>query len=225
MLDKVELNPENKAEWAVVWLHGLGADGNDFVPAVPELRLPADASVKFVFPHAPVRPVTVNGGMPMRAWYDILAMGEIREVNEAHLGEARTQLFDLLDGLNEEGIPDPRIVLIGFSQGGALGYHGVIDGQRAVAGLACLSTYRIGDTASATADTNLPIFVAHGDWDPVVPQALGRAGFESLCREGYRPSWHSYPMEHQVCIEELRDLGQWLKSRVGIGEEDQAFGK
>ncbi len=214
-LSCVEIEPATPAVATVIWLHGLGADGNDFVPVVPELQLPESLPLRFVFPHAPVRPVTINGGMPMRAWYDILSMGDSREVNEAQLNRSKEQVDALIDREQQRGIAADRILLIGFSQGGAVAYQSALRSPHPLAGLATLSTYRIKaalpENQALAHNRSLPVFTAHGEWDAVVPRNLGRQGFESLQAEGLEPAWHSYPMGHEVCLAEIRDLGDWMQ--------------
>ncbi|MCW9051902.1 MAG: dienelactone hydrolase family protein [Motiliproteus sp.] len=218
LLPCIELEPEKSAVASVIWLHGLGADGNDFVPVVPELQLPEDLAVRFIFPHAPVRPVTINGGMPMRAWYDILSMGNSREIEDQHLYDAQQQIDALIERELERGVASENIILIGFSQGGAVAYQTALRYGQRLAGLACLSTYRISPERSENRcqpwNRELPVFVAHGEWDPVVPVGLGREGYESLSSDGIQAEWHSYPMEHEVCLEEIRTLGAWLAARL-----------
>lgn len=214
MLQTQVIEPAAQPRGSVIWLHGLGADGHDFVPVVPELALPETLPLRFIFPHAPIRPVTINGGMPMRSWYDILSMGHSREVNEDQLAESTAEIESLIEAQIRQGIAPERIVLIGFSQGGAVAYNTALRHSRRLAGLAALSTYRIGAGESAyaphPANAELPIFISHGDWDSVVPVALGKAAYESLLGEGYQPQWHSYPMDHEVCLAQIQRLGRWL---------------
>ncbi|MEH6625300.1 MAG: alpha/beta fold hydrolase [Motiliproteus sp.] len=214
----VELNPAEQAVATVIWLHGLGADGNDFVPIVPELKLPDTLPVRFVFPHAPIRPVTINAGMSMRAWYDILSMGASREVDEQQLDEVCEQIAQLIRQENERGIPCEKILLVGFSQGGAVAYQTALKHPQPLAGLACMSTYRIKPELPKNrchdANIKLPVWVAHGEFDPVVPIGLGREGYESLAPEGLQASWQSYPMDHEVCLEEVLELGRWMMAQL-----------
>lgn len=216
MQQPIEIETAPTVSASVIWLHGLGADGNDFVPVVPAMPL-AGMGLRFIFPHAPVRAVTVNGGMAMRAWYDILAMGNERRINEAHLREAAQQVETLIQRERERGIPRSRIVLIGFSQGGAVAYHCGLTAAQPVAGLALLSTYRVNPAAfpCQSANRSTPVFCAHGSYDDVVPLDLGQRSYRSLLDEGLNPAWHSYPMGHEVCLEEIEALAEWLRSLLG----------
>ena len=209
---EVETAPEPGA--SVIWLHGLGADGNDFVPIVPELRLPASLAVRFVFPHAPVRPVTINNGMRMRAWYDIAAADLSNRADLAGVRQSQSLLEALIGRETARGMPSARIVLAGFSQGGAIAlYTGVRHAER-LAGIVALSTYLVSadtlGTEAGPANRALPIFMAHGTADPIVRYAWGEASRRALQAAGYRVDWHSYPMEHSVCLEEIVALGAWL---------------
>ncbi len=203
---------------SVIWLHGLGADGNDFVPVIPALGL-GECGIRFLFPHAPVRPVTVNGGLPMRAWYDILAMGAERKVNEAQLVEAADAVWALIEREQQRGVASERIVLVGFSQGGAVAYHCALRATEPLAGLAALSTYRVAPQRypASPQQRGLAVFCAHGGYDEVVPRALGRQGWQSLCDEGLAPEWQEYPMGHEVCLAEIEALGAWIGRRLALG--------
>ena len=218
--ETVEVCPEDEPVGSVIWLHGLGADGHDFEPVVPELRLPASLPLRFVFPHAPVRPVTVNGGVPMRAWYDILSLDKEGPQDEVGIRESAGLLQALLEREHQRGTPYDRIVVAGFSQGGAIAMHTVVRLQQRLAGLMALSTWLplAGVVAEEAADDvqgdlrSLPVFLAHGSFDPMLPVALGhesRAQLESL---GYTVQWHEYPMPHSVCAEEIADIAKWLVS-------------
>ena len=214
-LDCVELEPDSPATASVIWLHGLGADGNDFVPIVPELRLPESLAVRFVFPHAPVRPVTLNGGMRMRAWYDILGLDRAAREDETGIRESQAQIEALINKENARGIPSERIVLAGFSQGGAITLQTGLRYPEKLAGLMILSSYlTLRDTLAAEASTanhTTPIFMAHGEFDYMLPMQLGSLSRDQLQQNGYSVEWHAYPMEHQVCAEEIRDVAAWLK--------------
>jgi len=211
MQDRIEIETTTPVSASVIWLHGLGADGNDFVPIVPALSLPA-VGVRFIFPHAPERPVTINGGMPMRAWYDILAMGAQRQVNEEQLLQSAARIDALVAAEELRGVPRARIFLVGFSQGGAVAYHCGLRSDPPVGGVALLSTYRINPARFPARAVNrqLPLFCAHGDYDDVVPATLGRQGYQSLIDEGLAPEWHAYPMAHEVCLAQIQALGVWL---------------
>lgn len=220
LLDAVVLEPGRPADAAVLWLHGLGANGHDFPPVVAELGLPADHAVRFVFPHAPSIPVTVNGGMVMPAWYDILGMDFDRRVDEAGVRRSAGQLADLITRERERGIPSERIVLAGFSQGGAIALHQGLRHPEPLAGVMALSTYIAADcdleAERSDANRAVPIFQAHGSMDPMVIPAMGAAARERLEELGYSVEWHEYPMQHQVCQEEIEAMGAWLRGVLGL---------
>jgi phospholipase/carboxylesterase len=200
----------------VIWLHGLGADGHDFEPIVPELRLAFAA--RFVFPHAPVRPVTINGGMEMRAWYDILGFDRHAAEDAPGIRASAAALTELIDNEIERGMPADRIVLAGFSQGGAIALHTALREPRKLGGVMALSTYLpLATTLAAersAASSGLPIFIAHGSADNVLPLALGESSRRALEAAGYRVEWHAYPMAHSVCLEEILAIGAWLTARA-----------
>jgi phospholipase/carboxylesterase len=214
-LECIEIEPRTPARSCVIWLHGLGADGNDFVPIVPELQLPESLGVRFLFPHAPVRPVTINAGMRMRAWYDILALDRPMREDAAGIRESQSQLEALIRRENARGIPSNRIVLAGFSQGGAITLQTGLRYADKLGGLLVLSSYlTMRDTLAseaAPANAQVPIFMAHGQYDPMLPMALGEHSRAALEEQGYRVEWRAYPMAHQVCLEEIRDIGAWLQ--------------
>jgi phospholipase/carboxylesterase len=214
----VELETAPNPRHAVIWLHGLGADGNDFTPIVPQLVDPAWPALRFVFPHAPVRPVTINGGMPMRAWYDIKGMALADKQDEAGIRASIGELEALITREAERGIAAERVLVAGFSQGGAIALAGGIRHAQRLAGVVALSTYLpLGERAAAersAANAGLPIFMAHGSLDPIVPQALGTLSRDALTALGYAVQWHSYPMAHQVCFEEIADLRAWIGARL-----------
>lgn len=216
MLETVEIDPQGEHRASVIWLHGLGADGNDFVPIVPELQLPRELGVRFVFPHAPVRPVTINGGMPMRAWYDITGLDAGGGEDEAGIRASAEEAEALLAAEKARGVPASRIVLAGFSQGGAVALHTGLRHPESLAGIMGLSTYLPlrGRFEAEAADANrgTPIFMAHGSLDPMLPRQLGEISRDVLRKHGYEVAWHSYPMAHQVCPEEIREIGAWLRS-------------
>jgi phospholipase/carboxylesterase len=223
MLETVEIDAAGEADGSVIWLHGLGADGHDFEPIVPELRLQGCLRLRFIFPHAPVRPVTINGGMVMRAWYDILTMDRDGPVDEDGMRESSQQLIDLIEQEHERGIPYDRILLAGFSQGGAIASHTAMRFPRRLAGLMSLSTYlplqRFFEEEVATkiddAFRTLPIFMAHGSGDTVVPMALGERSRDLLQATGFEIEWHEYPMAHSVCAREIEDIRHWLLAVYG----------
>jgi len=211
MQDLIEIETGAPVSAVVIWLHGLGADGNDFVPVIPALPLP-EIGIRFLFPHAPVRAVTINGGMAMRAWYDILAMGAERHINEDHLLDAADQIEQLLQREVARGIARQRIFLVGFSQGGAVAYHCGLRGAGPLGGVALLSTYRVNPMRFPCVAGNraTPLFCAHGEFDDVVPLPLGQQGVHSVTAEGMLPEWQRYPMGHEVCQAEIEALGDWL---------------
>src|ERR1700726_2146404 len=213
-LPSIEIETASTPTASVIWLHGLGADGNDFVPVVPELKLPATLALRFVFPHAPVRRVTINNGMAMRAWYDIAAADLSNRADLAGIRQSQAQLEALIGREKTRGIEASRIVLAGFSQGGVVALHTAIRHQERLAGVIALSTYlvladRLADEAAA-ANRGLPIFMAHGTADPVVRFEWGDASRRALVANGYRVDWHAYRMEHSVCMEEIEAIGAWL---------------
>jgi phospholipase/carboxylesterase len=212
VLDAIEITTGDPPELAVIWLHGLGADGRDFEPIVPELRLPFAA--RFVFPHAPVRPVTINGGMAMRAWYDVLGFDRHAREDGAGIRASAAAVSELVDREIERGVAAERIVLAGFSQGGAIALHAALRAPRTLGGVLALSTYlplasSLASERSA-ANAAIPIFMAHGTADPVLPFALGESSRRMLEALGYAVEWHAYAMAHSVCMEEIEAIGTWL---------------
>jgi phospholipase/carboxylesterase len=201
-------------------LHGLGADGHDFEPIVPQLRLPSELGLRFVFPHAPMRPVTINGGMTMRAWFDILSLDRDGLADEAGVRASAGILDGLIQREQERGIDASRIVVAGFSQGGAIALHSALRSQQKLAGLMALSTYMPLVSAfedevlntDAVESLDLPIFMAHGKFDPVLPMELGRESADLLIASGFDVEWHEYPMAHAVCETEIDDIRRWLKT-------------
>jgi phospholipase/carboxylesterase len=218
LLDSLEIETQPNPIASVVWLHGLGADGSDFEPIVPELRMPETLPVRFVFPHAPERPVTINQGMVMRAWYDITGFELERREDDAGVRDSAQQVNLLIQREQDRGVPCSRIVLAGFSQGGAVALHAGLRFPETLAGIMALSAYLpLADTVQAEAtqaNRSTPIFMAHGTLDPVVPIQMGKLSFDFLEREGFNPSWKDYPMPHAVCPEEIADIGVWLQSRL-----------
>ncbi len=214
----VTLEPTSTADACVIWLHGLGASGHDFEPIVPYLELPENAGVRFLFPHAPMQPVTVNGGMVMPAWYDILEMDVGRKIDVSGMVDSSRRIIDLIEAQIAAGIPAERILLIGFSQGGAVAYHTALSYTGQVAGVAGLSTY-LGTLDLLTpneAKASLPIWIAHGAGDPVVPLALGKQALSDLQTLGYAPVWQEYMMAHEVCLEEIQALGKWMAACLDL---------
>ena len=214
LLASIELETAPKPTASVIWLHGLGADGNDFVPIVPELKLPAALGLRFLFPHAPVRRVTINNGVAMRAWYDIAATDLNSRADIAGVRQSQAEVEALIAREKTRGVAASRIVLAGVSQGGAIALYTAIRHQERLAGVIALSTYlvladKLAEEAAA-ANRDLPIFMAHGTADPVVRFEWGDTSRRALAANGYRVEWHTYRMEHSVCMEEIEAIGIWL---------------
>ncbi|WP_444678277.1 alpha/beta hydrolase [Halomonas sp. E19] len=213
----IEPRSGRPADACVFILHGLGADGHDFEPLVPALPLPAEASVRFILPHAPRLPVTINGGMVMPAWYDILEMSLDRRVDTTQLVASAERIQELMQEQIDLGIDSRRIILAGFSQGGAVAYQAALSFPAPLGGLLALSTYfATADTIELNeANRELPIAIHHGSFDPVVPDMLGRAASQRLQELGYAVEYHSYPMAHAVCPQQVSDIAKWLSARLG----------
>lgn len=217
LLDAVEIETGPAPRASVIWMHGLGADGHDFEPIVPELSLPK-GPIRFIFPHAPHRPVTINGGMRMPAWYDILEPTldpASRREDAQGIRGSQAQVEALVARERERGVPDSRIVLAGFSQGGAIALHTGLRHPARLAGIMALSTYLpLQSTLAAEAspaNRDVPVFMAHGLVDPVVVPVRATASRDLLLGAGYGVQWHEYPMPHAVCAEEIADIGAWLR--------------
>src|SRR5262245_6553813 len=212
MLDAIEITTGPEPRLSVLWLHGLGADGHDFEPIVPELRL--GFAVRFVFPHAPVRPVTINGGMAMRAWYDILGFDRGAKEDSAGIRASAAAVTELVEREIERGMSSDRIVLAGFSQGGAIALHTALRSPIPLAGVLALSTYLPLAATLATeryaANARIPIFMAHGTDDGVLPLQLADSSRSALEALGYVVEWHAYRMAHSVCMEEVAAISAWL---------------
>ena len=222
LLETVEHETGPQPQWSVLWLHGLGADGNDFAPIVPELVRKDWPGIRFVFPHAPVRAVTINGGARMRAWYDIRDMNLASRADGEGVAESVAQVEALVEREAGRGIAAERLLLAGFSQGGAITLAAGIARSRPLAGLMALSTYLPMTPAQAQAAlqpaaSSQPVFMAHGQFDPVVPCAGGEMSAAALTRFGFAVQWQRYPMQHAVCAEEIRDLGDWMAARFAAG--------
>jgi phospholipase/carboxylesterase len=216
--DTVEVTTGDEPVGSIIWLHGLGADGHDFEPIVPQLELPAALPLRFVFPHAPLRPVTINGGMEMRAWYDIVSLDAAGRADVDGIRESSDALDALIECEIGRGIDASRIVVAGFSQGGAIALDNVLTHARPVAGLLALSTYlALPDAAGDRfrGDVAVPVFMAHGTFDPMVPYQGGRSTADKLGQLGYRVDWHEYPMAHGVCPQEIADIRAWLARVYG----------
>ena len=213
ILPALEIETATPITASVIWLHGLGADGHDFESVVPELRLPKDMGVRFIFPHAPAIPVTINGGYVMPAWYDILEMDIDRKIDETHLLESAQAIARLIDREIERGIPSRRIVLAGFSQGGAVAYQTALTYPQPLAGLLALSTYFATANSIVPHESNktIPVNIQHGTYDDVVPEALGTRAYTTLTARGYHATYHTYPMQHQLCLEQIQAISVWLQ--------------
>ena len=214
LLPAIELETAPGPTASVIWLHGLGADGNDFVPIVPELGLPPAPALRFIFPHAPVRAVTINNGMRMRAWYDIAAADLNNRADIAGVRQSAEQVEALIAREKARGIAAARIVVAGFSQGGAIALYAGLRHAERLAGILALSTYLVQadrlPAEAAAANRDVPIFMAHGTADPVVRFEWGVASRRALEANGNPVEWHQYPIEHSLCLEEVRAIGAWL---------------
>ncbi|GGJ97662.1 alpha/beta hydrolase [Luteimonas terricola] len=221
LLECIERETGPDPAWSIVWLHGLGADGSDFVPIVPELLRRDWPALRFVFPHAPLRPVTINNRVPMRAWYDIVDTDLANRADEAGVAESTAQVEALIAREVERGVPRSRVVLAGFSQGGAVTLAAGLRSAEPLAGLVALSTYmpsaHKAREALVAGAGKPPVFMGHGSQDPVVPFQAGQQSAALLRELGFEVEWHGYPMPHSVCAEEIRDLGDWLSQRFAAG--------
>jgi len=215
----IEIETAPNARHAVIWLHGLGADGHDFEPIVPELVDRSWPALRFVFPNAPVRPITINGGMAMRAWYDISGLEIAQRQDEAGIRDSIRLLGELIERETARGIAAANIYIAGFSQGGAIVLAGGIRCAQRLGGIVALSTYlpmaEKTDAEAHAANLGVPVFMAHGMLDPTIPHALGEMSRDYLAQRGYAVDWHAYPMAHQVCAQEIADLKRWLGARLG----------
>jgi len=220
ILSAIELETRPNPDATVIWMHGLGADGNDFVPIVGELRLPAAAGIRFIFPHAPTRPVTINNGYVMRAWYDIVGSDLTNRGDEAGIRDSQQRIEQLIAREKTRGIKAARIVLAGFSQGGVIALQTGLRHPERIAGIMALSTYlampqTLTKEANA-ANREVPIFMAHGTGDPMIQLAWAEASKRTLEGGGYKVEWHTYPMQHSVCMEEVTDIGAWLRKVLAL---------
>ena len=211
----VEIETGRTPTGAVIWLHGLGADGHDFEPIVPQLMRPGERALRFVFPHAPPRPVTLNAGYVMRAWYDIVAIDRRSAEDETGIRASQALIDDLIRRENARGVVTARIVLAGFSQGGAMALFAGTRYPETLAGIMGLSCYQVlaarFDAERVAANQSTPVFLAHGTHDPVVAPLLGEEARRQLTAAGYTVEWHTYPMPHAVCPQEVADIGAWLR--------------
>jgi phospholipase/carboxylesterase len=212
LLEAIEIETGPSPRAAIIWMHGLGADGHDFEPIVPELGMPATPAVRFVFPHAPVQAVTINGGARMRAWYDVTGDGR-QDTPGIRASQARVEA--LIARERARGIAPGAIVLAGFSQGGAVALQTGLRHAERLVGILALSTYLpLPDTLNqeaSPANRGLPVFMAHGTQDPVIPLAWAARSRDALISLGYPVEWHEYPMPHSVCAEEITDIAHWLR--------------
>ncbi len=217
-LPYIETNPVSEIKATVIWLHGLGDSGHGFAPIVPELRLPDALGVRFVFPHAPERPVTINGGMRMRAWYDIKSMDFDKRADLTGVRESAEQVEQLIEAEISNGVPPEKIILAGFSQGGVIALHLGPRFSKSLGGIMGLSTYMcqpelLADEAHP-ANQQTPVFMAHGEMDDVVPIAMGKTAYDTLAANQYNVSWQSYRMQHNVNMDEINAISQWLQARL-----------
>ncbi len=215
MLDFISQKTGENPQLLVIWLHGLGADGHDFEPVVPQFVNPHKA-IQFIFPHAPIQPVTINGGMEMRSWYDIKMMDVGKMPDEAGIRESEQMVLELINAQIKAGFKPEQIVLAGFSQGGAIALHTSVRAKYKLAGVVALSCYLpIPEKLNAEQsgkNTSTPYFIGHGSYDPVVPFDLGKNSFQTLKEGGYQANWHEYPLQHGVSMDELEDIKQFLVS-------------
>jgi phospholipase/carboxylesterase len=209
---ELQSNPNISVTAAIIWLHGLGADGNDFVPVAKQLQLPSESNIRFVFPHAPKIAVTVNNGYVMPAWYDIFELSLDRKVDVDQLRVSAKQVQDLIDREIERGVSSENIFVAGFSQGGAVAYEAALTYSKPLGGLLTLSTYfaTYESIVKNVVNKNIPILIQHGTEDSVVPEVLGQRACEQLSDCGYKVKYQTYQMEHTLCLDQLNDIGEWL---------------
>ncbi|MBM3343349.1 MAG: carboxylesterase [Betaproteobacteria bacterium] len=223
MLETIELQTRTNPTAAVIWMHGLGADGNDFVPVVDELDLSGAPAIRFIFPHAPMMPVTINNGYVMRAWYDV-SFGDLetgaKRIDEKGVRQSQAQIGELIAREAARGITHDSIVLAGFSQGGAIALQTGLRYPQKLAGVMSLSSYlpcaSSFEAGASSANKATPLFIAHGTEDPVVPYERGSSTRDLLQQSGYVVQWHEYAMPHSVCLEEIRDIGEWLRKVLRV---------
>lgn len=218
MQDAVIIDTAESPTSSVIWLHGLGADGHDFEPIVPELRLPGSLPLRFIFPHAPVRPVTINNGMSMRAWFDIKSFDRNGDTDSRGIDESCRRLDAIVDAEIARGVASDRILLAGFSQGGVIAMHTALRSNLHFAGLMVLSSYLplVDRLQSYPTPASLPVFWGHGQFDPVLTLDMGRASCATLEALGLQPEWHDYPMAHAVCPQEIDDIRRWMLRVYGV---------
>ncbi len=208
-INSIELTPTLPTLGSVIWLHGLGADGHDFEPIVPELKLPASLPLRFIFPHAPIRPVTINNGFPMRAWFDIYSMHINQRIDEEGISTSVNMVHNLIEHEKSLGIPSKNIVLAGFSQGSVIALSTGLSYPEPLAGVIALSGF-LPNADQIVGNKSLPLFIAHGNQDLVVPCMLGQITADVLTKAGYPVTWKEYAMAHSVCSEEAQDISRWL---------------
>ena len=215
-LPSVEIEPSTSATATVIWMHGLGADGHDFEPIVPHLAIPETVSIRFIFPHAPSIPVTINNGTVMPAWYDILNLNFEHSANEVQLRASAEAIGLLIDREVERGIDSQRIIIVGFSQGGAVGYELALTYPLRLGGLIAISTYFAtqNSIAATSANQNLPILICHGQHDPMVPEIHGQTSHRRLLEMGYAVEYRTYPVQHNVDMREVAEIGTWITERL-----------
>lgn len=216
ILETIEIPPKSPHTRTIILMHGLGANGHDFEGIVPELHLPDDLGIHFVFPNAPIQPVTINGGMKMRSWYDVLDLSVSRAVNMADIYKSSKGIHLLIQKEMDKGILPKNILLAGFSQGGVLALHTGLRFSHALAGILALSTYLptlpMLKTEQSVCNKNIPIMMAHGSFDPVIPIESAKETYEKLAEMNYPIEWHEYPMEHSLCMEEILRISTFIQS-------------
>jgi phospholipase/carboxylesterase len=212
-LTTIEIETAGKIDASIIWLHGLGANGHDFEPIVPQLRLPGTTAIRFIFPNAPSIPVTINGGMVMPAWYDITDASIERQIDHEQIMKSSEWINELIKQEIDRGVDSKRIIIAGFSQGGAVAYQVALTYPEPLAGLIALSTYfATSQTIKPSAENqNIPILVCHGTLDMVVPEILGRNAIDSLKTMGYEAQYHTYPMQHSVDFDEIENISNWIQ--------------
>ena len=222
LLPHVEVETKPNPDACVIWLHGLGADGHDFEPIVKQLGLPNSAAIRFIFPHAPSLAVTINGGAVIPAWYDIVELNIDRKVDEIQLKKSVASIVDFINNEISRGIKSDRIIIAGFSQGGAVAFEAALSFPKKLAGLLALSTYFAtkDNVEYNTANQDMPIEIHHGDYDPIVPVALSKLSFDLLSAKGYPVELKRYPMEHSVCSQQIADISQWFLDTLQLEEND-----
>jgi len=215
-LSTIEIQPESAHKYSVIWLHGLGADGHDFEGIAPELHLNTEPNIHFIFPNAPIQPITVNGGMKMRAWYDVLEKSLVRKVDMTGIYQSAKRVEQLIQMEIDKGIPSEHILLAGFSQGGVIALHAGLRYPHKLAGIIGLSTYLPAleqlKTERSSANNTTPIFMGHGILDSVVAIESGKAAFNALTDLEYKVEWHDYLMEHSVCMEEIGHISTFINA-------------